>query len=325
MVGKGQHGALERAVFVARRHLPDVVVLATNRNAERRAVIRDYIFRAARHVTHSLTIKSGDAYFVLSTTDGVVSRTIYKYGSFDGPLFERVFRALSAIKGRPFSLRGKLFLDIGANIGSTTVEACINYGAAGGVAFEPAPTNFQYLKHNLIANHLEERVTAHCIAVSDRDGSAALELAGTHWGDHRVRSSAFYGANAFGELDREVIAVRARKLDSLIEEGDLAIEDIGLAWIDVQGHEASILAGATGLTTTDVPVVIEYWPYGLRRAGGLDAMDFQISSHYTHYVDTQEQFLSESHPAIRPVSDLAQVRARYTEPGGHTNLVLLKQ
>ncbi len=325
MVDKRQHGALQRLVCVARRHLPDLVVLVTNREAGRRAVIRDYVFRVAKYVTHSLTIKSGDAYFVLSTTDAVVSRVVFKHGSFDGALFERVFRALSAIQGRPFALRGTLFLDIGANIGSATVEACVHYGAAGGVAFEPEPTNFQYLKHNLIANHLEERVTVHRMAVSDRDGSATLELAGSLWGDHRVRSSASHGANVFGELDRQVISVPARKLDSLIDEGELAIEDIGLAWIDVQGHEASILAGATGLTASDVPVVIEYWPYGLRAAGGLEAMDSQISSHYTHYVDTHEQSVSESEPSVRPVRDLGQLRARYTEPEAHTNLILLKQ
>jgi hypothetical protein len=47
----------------------------------------------------------------------------------------------------------------------------------------------------------------------------------------------------------------------------ISAAEIDLVWMDVQGHEAHVLAGATCLA--GVPVVTEFWPFGLRRAGAL--------------------------------------------------------
>ena len=44
--------------------------------------------------------------------------------------------------------------------------------------------------------------------------------------------------------------------------------EIGLAWIDTQGHEGHVLSGASRLIQANVPIVIEFWPYGLKRSGG---------------------------------------------------------
>jgi hypothetical protein len=44
-------------------------------------------------------------------------------------------------------------------------------------------------------------------------------------------------------------------------------DDIAIVWIDVQGYEGYVFAGARTLLATGVPVVSEIWPYGIRRAG----------------------------------------------------------
>ena len=64
--------------------------------------------------------------------------------------------------------------------------------------------------------------------------------------------------------------VPAHRLDSLAEKEVVDLNAIDLVWMDAQGHEAHILAGAESLMTMDIPILTEYWPYGLRRAGALD-------------------------------------------------------
>ena len=42
-----------------------------------------------------------------------------------------------------------------------------------------------------------------------------------------------------------------------------------LAYLDAQGHEGHILAGARQLLDAHSPIAMEFWPYGLRRANSL--------------------------------------------------------
>jgi FkbM family methyltransferase len=316
--------AFERLPAPARKHLRDAAVIATNRHGERRALVRGYAFRLAGLVTPTVTVESDGARFVLNTADREVSRILFIHGAYERRLMEQVFAVLSSVNGRPFDLDGRLFLDVGANIGSATVEACVHFGAAGGAAFEPGPDNFRYLRRNLAANGLEGRVTAHRLAISDREGEVALEISEIAPGDHRVRA-AEPRANAFGERERPVTTVAARTLDSLVEEGAIDLERVGLVWIDVQGHEPNVLAGAASLTAADVPVVIEYWPYGLRSAGALERLEREVAARYTHYVDIRERPASGALPGMRPVSELNRLAQLYPDPLTYTDLVLLKR
>ena len=64
--------------------------------------------------------------------------------------------------------RGREVLEIGANIGTTTVPLVTVLGAAHGHAFEPIPRNLELLERNVAGNGLGDRVTIHAAAVSDR-------------------------------------------------------------------------------------------------------------------------------------------------------------
>jgi FkbM family methyltransferase len=297
----------------ARRHAAAALEVATNRRGQRRPIARDYLFRLAGRLTESFTIETEHARFVLDTRDREISRILFIYGYYDVPLFESVFRAL----GRQ-PLRGRVFLDVGANIGSATVEALTRYGAERAVAFEPEPRNFRFLRLNLAANDLLDRVDAHRLALSDRDGEVDFELSESNFGDHRVRLNA-PSENAFGESGRALVPVPARRLDDLIADGSVDLERVGLAWIDVQAHEPNVLAGAAELMASNVPVVVEYWPYGLRAAGALERMNELLASGWSHFVDTKDGNRPE------PMSALATLARRYPQPHIGTDLVLLRR
>jgi FkbM family methyltransferase len=301
----------------------NAIEVATNQRGERRPIARDYVYRAVAPLVPSFEIQSGDARFVLNTDDKEVSRILFCRGEYDRPLLTLVHDLLGRLGDQPFSLADRVFLDIGANLGSATVEATVHFGAAGGVAFEPDPVNFSFLERNLAANGLLDRVDAHRLALSDRTGSVSFELSPDNAGDHRVRLDA-PRATELGEADRQVVEVEATTLDALCDAGTVELGRVGLAWIDVQGHEPNMLAGAEQLTASGVPVVVEYSPYHLRAGGGLDRFEAIVTEHYTHVLDT-DRAGEGIEAALIPVTRLGEIRARLGAPHEHTDLILLKR
>ena len=161
----------------------------------------------------------------------------------------------------------------------------VSLGCSGGWALEPHPGNFKLLRHNLLENGLDGKVEALEMAVSEADGTATLEVAKVNMGDHRVRVGDAAGSGRMAEGERETIEVPMRSLDSLVGDGTVSLDDVALAWVDTQGHEAHVLAGATCLAEARVPAYIEYWPYALERAGGFDRLNDIIQGEWGEVAD----------------------------------------
>jgi hypothetical protein len=159
--------------------------------------------------------------------------------------------------------------------------------------------------------------------VSNFCGALSFEKSPDNWGDHRVRQGAPL-VDAMRESERSVTEVQAVTLDSLVDSGELDLDRVGLAWIDVQAHEAEVLEGARQLSASGIPVVVEYWSYGLADAGSLDRLDEEIARAYTHFVDTKAD-TSDPEAAVQPVSELKRLRELYPAPDQPTDLLLLRR
>jgi hypothetical protein len=142
-----------------------------------------------------------------------------------------------------------------------------------------------------------------------------MEISETNSGDHRVRIATGPGGSP-GESERETVGVPAVRLDD-----EIAARQVALLWVDAQGHEAHVLSGAQDLLATDTPVVIEYWPYGLRRADGLERLETLISRHFATILDTSQR--DDGRPRAFKASDVSDLRDRYSGPGDYTDLLLL--
>jgi len=187
-----------------------------------------------------------------------------KQGRGDMKLLQRCAMTVAALLGQD-AIAGRLLIDVGANIGSTTINA-LHDGLFGHVlAIEPDPENFETLRLNLLLNGLEARATAIQAAASDVDGELSLVVNPTRSGKHRIAS----GDERASGAAEEKLTVAAVTLDSLGEEGVYDPADVGLVWIDAEGHEGHILGGATELTRRSVPVVFEWDPTGLLGELGL--------------------------------------------------------
>ena len=158
------------------------------------------------------------------------------------------------------------YIDIGANIGLTTIPLAKKREITI-FAFEPEPNNYFHLRKNIVSNAVESKVTALNYALYSQQGTLDFELSNENMGDHRVRvfSSDTQKDNVYGETTRRVIQVKAEKLDNMLD-GEKLSSPIAIK-LDTQGAELQILKGAEHFLQKVDYLIIEFWPYGLRRLG----------------------------------------------------------
>lgn len=303
-----------------RRRGAQLTAFVLNRDGRRTRRIRGLVFDAAGRfgLTSTLSVDTGGARYIVSTADRGVGRETFTRGSYEEDLIASAIGIAEELVGRRPLLAGRTFVDIGAHVGTTVIPALLRFGAADGIAFEPVPPTFDLLRRNVNLNGLIERITTMPLALSDREGTLTMELCPWNWGDHRIRTEAHRDVSALlGEAGWQTVEVRSACFDTVAAETGIEVDRIGLVWIDAQGHEPFVLRGASTILRSPVPVVIEYWPYGLRRSGGLDLLHDLIRAHYDVAVDAR----SLSRVAA---ADVAVLASKYPGPFDYTDLVLAK-
>ncbi|WP_244622175.1 FkbM family methyltransferase [Bradyrhizobium ivorense] len=146
-----------------------------------------------------------------------------------------------------------IIVDVGANVGVYS-RFFATLTKSGGIVhcFEPSPLNFERLRDNIA--HLTN-VRSNQAAVGDRSGTLSLYLSDELNVDHRA-----FG----GDELRDSITVQVVSLDDYFAVG----QRVDLIKIDVQGFEMNVLRGAARVLAENqnIVVMMEYWPYGLRKA-----------------------------------------------------------
>jgi FkbM family methyltransferase len=232
-------------------------------------------FDAAASNTPLLAVESVHGAFVVSTADAKVGRTVFVKGQYATGQLSFVLDLLER-EGWPAVRDGRL-LDVGANIGTVTVTALRRERMAGAIAVEPHPDNVRLLRMNVIYNDLDKQVTVLPVALSDRDDIGRLKIVSRrNSGSYRVVQAA---------PDGKTIEVPLRTLDGFEADGVAPFGDVSLLWMDVQGHEPHVLAGAQRLLARSTPVVTEFYPAVLRRNGTLEPMLELIRRHFTRFVE----------------------------------------
>jgi FkbM family methyltransferase len=289
-----------------------------------RAILQWAAFAAARPFTDTVsTTVDGIRYFV-STRDQIVGRYVFMGRIPDADFLGDYLDLISKELGQP-ALEGATCVEIGANIGTTTLPMVLQHGARLCIALEPAPANLSLLRANLAANGVgPDQVRVISVAASDRPGTVDMELSPSNSGDNRVRrhgGPAAHERELYGEKQRPVISVPAARIDDILAEQNVNPADVGLAWIDTQGHEGHVLAGAPRLLASAAPIVIEYWPYGLRRAAGLELLHHLLRDSGRRIVDLRETLRCGTLRALSP-AQLDALPAQYPNKE-YTDLALL--
>jgi FkbM family methyltransferase len=136
---------------------------------------------------------------------------------------------------------GEVLVDVGANVGMYTIWSAVTRGVRV-FAFEPESQNYALLNRNILANGLDGRVKAYCVALSDRSGLGELHLSqfiaggSCHSLDERVdfRHEPMRPAYTQGCV--------SATLDELVAGGKVPPPDH--IKIDVDGFEPQVVGGA---------------------------------------------------------------------------------
>lgn len=183
---------------------------------------------------------------VFDPNDDPIGKTILQFGSWHRPQFESI---LAALRGAGRLSDEKVFLDVGANIGTQTIYALASGTFSSVIAIEPDDRNARTLQMNVILNGFEDRVDIVRAAAGDAMGTLFLNANATNSGGHKVANT----PNGAGSIPVQVVTV-----DSVLRDRQLDPSDLGLVWIDVEGFEAEAVAGMSPVIERAIPLCIEF-------------------------------------------------------------------
>jgi FkbM family methyltransferase len=282
------------------------------------------IVDARKRSVYCLEAAAWTPYIGAETPDGLVfivrcsdslGRSLFAKGG--RPEMTLLDRACSLIRSHVpgWDPGNSVFLDVGANIGTTVIPAITRHGFAHAFAFEPEPANFDLLRANIVLNRIDDRIATLQAAVSDELGELTLVVQGSNSGAH-------YVTDIGAKRPRRSVTVRSLTLSSLVVDGTIDPDRTGLVWMDVQGHEGRVLAGARALVDRRVPIVLEFHPTALELADGLGQV-IEAASRYTHLVD-----LGDPRAELRSAGTIEELSSELLARGGkpgdrYTDILLL--
>lgn len=202
-----------------------------------------YVFRPrqlAVRIARGLSGKPGDRVTVPMPWGSVltvnpnetIGSSVWTTGIYDIAVSELLYRLLPI---------GGHALDAGANIGYMTNLMATKSGKSGTVhAFEPHPVVGQRLRDNVAALPKARTATVqvHPVALSDKPGTAKLVLPENFADNEGIG----YLASDASDASAQGYDVPTMTLDGLFPSGRFDVMKM-----DVEGHEASVLRGATRL------------------------------------------------------------------------------
>ncbi len=211
---------------------------------------------------HEVTVETKNGVLSFSNKDWLIGKHLFIHRSYESDFICTVSNFLNENS----LIQGDTFCDVGANIGMISIGMLYNGLFPEAIAFEPFPRSFRFLVKNVEQNGLTERIRCFQLALSSQDGTAELEIAEENSGDNRIRKVQVAGE--MKEEKRQTLTVSTARFDSLVKSRKISADRIGLIWLDIQGHEGHLFLGAQGFfRERRVPVVSEFWSYGIERSG----------------------------------------------------------
>jgi len=145
------------------------------------------------------------------------------------------------------------FWDIGANIGSYSVAMARLSNIERVHAFEPMPRLHSELETNVSRNDALGKIVLHQTALSDEDALVEFSVLGDYSGASGVAATLPHDHHG----KTQSMNIQAQTLNSVVSSGYNPPEGLCCLKIDVEGHEMSVLVGATDMLRNPCVLQIE--------------------------------------------------------------------
>lgn len=205
------------------------------------------------------------------------------------------------------NMRGKIFLDIGANIGTTSiyVKKIVNPELRV-IGIEPGKNNYDLFRVNCILNNVEE-IEAKEIGLSNNNNSKKYVYINTNPGGSYV-----VGENICGE---NVSNVSMQTLDEFCSGGGIGVSDIGYIWLDTEGAESEIIEGGmTTLSSKRIPLMQEYNPIAYKKRGTYENYLNNMKILYSNFIDMSD-YLTSNIEVIKETIELEEYTEKIVKNG----------
>jgi len=268
-------------------------------------------FRLAREYTPYVAAELRGNLLLVATADDTHEATF-----LENPKEHRLLtRVLEGLQGAGIDVLGKTFVDVGANNGTASFAA-LAAGFSRVVACEPGADAYRLLRANLALNDAEDVVTAVNAALSSTSGVGHMDLT-------RGSRKGYLFESSGPDRHRRSQEVRLARLDDLVDEGLLDPNEVGLLWMDVEGHESHVLLGATRVLSVEPPppVVLELHPKRLRQSGTVDTIVELLPRYFTHFLELRAKF---DRPSFTPIEALGDLVGEVEERWAATDLLVCR-
>jgi FkbM family methyltransferase len=299
--------AIERAFHVVRRSYKGLGDAEYRRAIAARALM-GYLHRLNPDVRY-LGLVEGEELTFLHVADSVITPWVVAVGHFQRNVFQMAWRECQR-HAPPES--GGVFVDVGANVGTTTLYAMRTGDFSHAVCLEPSPDNLKVLRLNVLANGLGDEVTVIAAACSSQEGTADLWVSSVSQGDHRLAHK-----GAAPDTHQSSLGIKTVSLDGALQSSDVKVSDVSMVWVDTQGHEPEVLSGASNAIDAGVPFCIEFWPTQYSDAGTLDHMIELVEDRFTNFLD-----LGATNLGVRPIAEVLPLADRLLQGSRQTDILL---
>jgi FkbM family methyltransferase len=204
---------------------------------------------------------------------------------------------------------GGVMVDVGANIGTTSIPRIALGDFDRAYVVEPDRTNYACLVANIADNHLDGRIVAGRLAIADTSGAARLRISPRIGGHQLIRPG-----HALAEPQDDV---RCATLDGWLDERGVELGAVTFVKVDTQGWDVRVLHGAPRLLAGRRSVwQVEVSPSHMKAAGStIEDLAALVVRHFTHAA-----CLGDAGPET-PASSIAGLLARALDGRRFANLV----
>ena len=239
-------------------------------------------FNAARQLNYFISATTEDGlHYVATSKDDFVIKTMYlnrkNHAEDEMKLFHDLVKKFYDVDDS-----NGLFLDLGANIGTTgiyfTNKLAPNLKL---LAFEPDPENFKLLRINLILNNMAQNK-----AVAENFGLGVETSEMTMYRNiDNPGGNGMYLDFLKPKDEWESEPIKIIPLDKYFDENKLSAKDVKYIWIDTEGFEAQVLLGARNiLTENPAPIFMEFSPRFWQQSGHYEKMMKLLTENYKGYI-----------------------------------------
>ena len=217
---------------------------------------------------HVATVKTENGILSFNSKDRTLGRALNIEREFESQMMKRTVKLLTK-NGDIKQVKGRVVMDVGGYVGMSSI-GFLNFNLFdNAIIFEPNPNSFSLIEKNIKQNNFSDQITAFNVALSNKNSELLMELSHKNFGDHRIRQEGPVQEGYYHEEVRKIISVDSVTLDDFIKKNpQINFKNISMVWMDIQGHEGKFLQGANNfLSSQKIPVVMEFWPYGILRSG----------------------------------------------------------